>query len=205
MRPLIRYFVQGALVLVPIVSTIYLIYWVVSRLDRMLPIGIPGLGLLIALAVITSVGFLVSNVVGARLYASLEVALGKVPVVRMVYHAIKDLAGAFAGDKKGFDVPVVVALPGEAGLVFGFQTREDLTVEGFPEHVPVYFPQSYNVAGNLIMVARQRVRRLDVARADFMSFIVSGGVSGGLHPHPPAAAVVDPGSNARTPPGGGHA
>ncbi|HTM45074.1 MAG TPA: DUF502 domain-containing protein, partial [Polyangiaceae bacterium] len=111
----------------------------------------------------------------------LEAMLARLPLVRMLYNSIKDLANAFVGEKKGFDRPVCVEMPGGA-LWLGFQTREALSAPGFEHFVAVYFPQSYNFAGNLLMVPRERVKPLAVARSDFMTFIVSGGVSGGVNP-----------------------
>lgn len=181
MAVLLRYLGRGVLVVVPLVATIYVVVVIVSKLDGLLGLGVPGVGLVLTLALLTLVGFLVSNVVGASLLRLVESVLAKLPLVRMLYNSIKDLASAFVGEKKGFDRPVCVELPG-VGLVLGFQTREAVPAPGFEDYVAVYFPQSYNFAGNLLMVPRARVRPLEVARSDFMTFIVSGGVSGEVHP-----------------------
>jgi len=181
MALLLRYFGRGVLVVVPLATTAYVVIWIVSKLDGMLGLDIPFLGLTLTLAMITAVGFFVSNVVGARMVRLLESVLARLPLVRMLYNSIKDLASAFVGEKKGFDRPVCVELPG-AGLVLGFQTRDSVSSPGFEGHVAVYFPQSYNFAGNVLMVPQSRVKPLDVARSDFMTFIVSGGVSGSVAP-----------------------
>jgi uncharacterized membrane protein len=49
---------------------------------------------------------------------------------------------------------------------------------GMPDHVAVYFPQSYNFAGQLAVVPRENVELLDAPSAEVMTFIVSGGISG---------------------------
>ena len=53
------------------------------------------------------------------------------------------------------------------------------------EHVAVYFPQSYNFAGNLLLFPRDQIEALSASSSDVMAFIVSGGVSGlGIEPAP---------------------
>ena len=64
--------------------------------------------------------------------------------------------------------------------VLAFQTRDDLSPIGLPDHVAVYFPQSYNFAGNVFIVPKSRVEPIDVDSTTVMTFIVSGGVSGEL-------------------------
>jgi uncharacterized membrane protein len=99
--------------------------------------------------------------------------------VKLIYTSLKDLIDAFVGDKKRFDRPVAVEFPG-AGYALGFITREDLALPGFEGTSAVYFPQSYNFAGNVLLVGRERIRPLDADSSLVMTFIVSGGVSGGV-------------------------
>ena len=89
------------------------------------------------------------------------------------------LIDAFVGEKKRFDRPVLVTLgDGIDTSIIGFLTRRDLADFGVPGHVAVYFPQSYNFAGNLLVVPKARVRPLDVDSTRIMTLIISGGVSG---------------------------
>ena len=74
--------------------------------------------------------------------------------------------------------PVLVTLGEGSGGFLGFATRDSLDVLGLPDHVAVYFPQSYNFAGNVLLFPRERVRPLEASSAQVMAFIVSGGVSG---------------------------
>src|SRR5688572_5373126 len=105
-----RYFLRGALVTAPLAITFYIVYWLLSLFDQILPIGIPGLGIVITLALITLAGFLTSNVVGRSVFDTTEAMLKRVPLVKLVYSSIKDLIGAFVGDRKSFDRPVVLYL-----------------------------------------------------------------------------------------------
>jgi len=103
----------------------------------------------------------------------------KVPMVRMLYSSIKDLVYAFAGDQKKFDKPVLVSLGlGCDAKILGFVTRESLENLGLEDHVAVYFPQSYNFAGNVLIFPKSAVKPLDISSSEAMTFIVSGGVAG---------------------------
>ncbi|MFO7177652.1 MAG: DUF502 domain-containing protein [Pseudomonadota bacterium] len=179
LRRIPRYFLRGALVTAPLALTFYIVYWLLALFDQLLPVGIPGLGILATLALITFVGFLTSNVVGRSVLETTEGILKRVPLVKLVYTSIKDLVGAFVGDRRSFDRPVAVRLaPGSPIKLLGFVTRQNLAQLGELDHVAVYLPQSYNFAGNLVLVPRSLVEPLDVSSAELMTFIVSGGVSG---------------------------
>lgn len=190
MRALLRYLAQGALIAVPIAITFYVIYALVTFVDGLLHLGVPGLGLAVTLALLTLLGFSASSVLGHRLVALAESLLGRLPLVKILYGAIKDLVGAFVGDRKAFARPVMVKLPGEQLIAFGFATRESLPFAGLDGYVAVYFPQSYNVAGNVVAVPKASVTPLSVESSELMSFIVSGGVAG-LAPGAPGRARPD--------------
>jgi uncharacterized membrane protein len=178
MKLLLRYFVNGALVVTPFAITGYLVWQVVSLLDGIIPLKIPGLGLLLSLLLVVFVGFFASNVLGKALVAAAEGLFTRLPLVKLIYTSLKDLILAFVGEKKRFDRPVAVEFPG-AGHALGFVTRDTFEFPGFEGSVAVYFPQSYNFAGNVLIVSRDRVRPLNADSSAVMTFIVSGGVSGG--------------------------
>jgi uncharacterized membrane protein len=178
MRTLLRYFAQGVLIATPIVLTLYLVFTLVAAVDGFLHIPIPGLGLVVTPTLLTLLGFVANSVIGTRLVALAEGLLRRLPLIRILYRALKDLVGAFVGDRKGFDRPVAVQLAGGQGHLLGFATREDVELPGFESVVAVYFPQSYNFAGNLVLVPRENVRPLTLKSSELMSFIVSGGIAG---------------------------
>lgn len=85
--------------------------------------------------------------------------------------------GAFVGEKKKFSSPVIVQVSDTLSRL-GFITQDDMSVIGNEELVAVYFPHSYNVSGNVFLVPKDKVKRLEgVKSADVMKFMVSGGVS----------------------------
>jgi uncharacterized membrane protein len=178
MKRLTRYFIEGMLFLGPVVVTVYIIYMIFVKVDGIFQFQIPGMGFLVTLLIIFIIGFLTSNLLTKRLTHYIDHAFMRLPLVKMLYTSIKDLVGAFVGDKKGFNKPVAVNLvPGSNISVVGFVTAEDLTSFGLADKVAVYLPQSYNFAGNLIIVPREQITPIEADSGDLMAFIVSGGIS----------------------------
>jgi len=194
MKTLLGYFWRGCFVLLPLAGTVYIAYLVVSTLDKLIPIGIPGLGFVLTLALVTLAGALTSNVIGNAVFQLTESWFTKLPLVRLVYSSIRDLIDAFVGDKKRFNRPVAVSLVrGSETKALGFVTRDSMEVLGMGDRVAVYFPQSYNFAGNLLLIPRDQVEPLSVSSTDLMTFLVSGGVSGlGIEPPPPTSKRAKP-------------
>src|SRR5690606_39268366 len=90
----------------------------------------------------------------------------------------RDLLNAFVGEKRRFDSPVLVSLTPDGSVrTFGFITQQSLERLGLPDEVAVYFPQSYNFAGQLVVVPTSRVTRLPAASSDVLAFVVSGGAT----------------------------
>lgn len=179
MKRLARYFVEGLLFLTPLVVSVYAVYLLFVRVDRMFGFSIPGTGVLFTLLIIMFTGFFASNFLTRWLTRLIDRLFARLPLVKMIYTAVKDLVSAFVGDKKAFRAPVSVLLDDRSGIsVAGFMTAEDLSHLGLSDRVAVYLPQSYNFAGNLIMVPRQKVTPIKADSGDVMAFVVSGGVSG---------------------------
>ncbi len=178
MKRLMNYFLKGLLVFVPAALTVFAIVLVFTRLDGLLKISIPGLGLVITILFITLVGFLASNFIGKKFFTLIDGLFTKLPVVKMLYSAIKDLIGAFAGEKKSFDKPALVELTAGGPKALGFITRDGLEFLSLSDHVAVYFPQSYNFAGSVLIFPSDQVTPVDIDSSEAMAFVVSGGVSG---------------------------
>jgi uncharacterized membrane protein len=193
---ILRNFFRGLLAVVPIAATAYVIWVIFTKLNQLVFARLGGevarrsrleeqgwlvtaLGVVATVALVTVVGVLVSNFVGRAVVKRLEGLLAKLPLVKLLYGSIKDLLGAFVGEKKGFDRPVLVTLSAEGPTqVVGFVTRESLDFLGVAGRVAVYLPQSYNFAGNLLVVPAERVQPLRADSSDVMAFLVSGGVAG---------------------------
>ncbi|MGN7468723.1 DUF502 domain-containing protein [Brevibacillus sp. SAFN-007a] len=187
MKRVVRYFFEGLLYVIPLAVTIFILYtffttvdsWFYNLVSKRFPLPFPGVGVLITIVGITIVGFLASNVLTRGLLAVVDSVFEKVPFIKLIYTAIKDLTGAFVGDKKSFDKPVLVRLSKDSGAkVIGFVTKESMDTYGLADHVAVYLPQSYNFAGNLLLFPSEQVQPLDMDSAEVMAFLISGGVSG---------------------------
>lgn len=176
MKTLAKNFFQGLIVLVPIVGSVYVVYWILTTLDSLYPLPVPGLGIAVTVVMITLLGALTRNVVGRRVVALIEAAMKRLPLVSIIYTSIRDLLGAFVGDQRSFDKPVMVSVA-DGVRVFGFITCDRFDDVRLAGHVAVYLPQSYNFAGNLMIVPKERVESVDADSAQFMAFIVSGGVA----------------------------
>lgn len=177
---LLNNFLKGCIVLVPSVGTAWVLWLLVTSVDKVvslvIPVPVPGLGLLIVVAVTTLAGAIASNVLGRRFVALFERGMDRIPLVRLLYNALRDLLTAVVGDQRSFDRPAVVRMAD--GLhTLGFLTCDrfdDPVLEGF---VGVYLPQSYNFAGQFVVVERERVTLLARPGAQHLAFIASGGVA----------------------------
>lgn len=178
-RRLLNYFFRGLLILVPIVVTIYLIIVSLQWIDSLIPITIPGLGLIIVLGIIITFGYLASTIIARPIFDLMEDIIISIPLISPIYSSTKDLLSAFVGDKKKFTQSVLVTMDAANGVQkLGFITQEDLSLFGLTDKVAVYLPHSYNFSGNFYIVPREQVTLLDLPSSDVMKFVVSGGVSG---------------------------
>jgi len=177
-KTLIKYFLQGLFYVVPIGVTVYLIVWLVVKIDGIITLNIPGLGLIAILIGITLIGFLGSHFFVSYL-RPLDRAMEKTPLIKLVYTSMKDMMSAFVGKKKQFKTPVLVKM-GEGIEVerMGFITKEDLSEMGISaDKVAVYFPFSYGINGQVMIIPKKNISIIHASSSDVMKFIVSGGVT----------------------------
>lgn len=186
-RTLMKYFLRGLIVVAPIAVTVIAVRWVFAEIDTWINVEpllnrkVPGAGVVLTAVLITLVGFLASNFATRWIFLALEEMLEHTPLVKLVYTSLKDIVGAFVGEKKKFDRPVLVSLTKDgSAATMGFVTRAALGELGLADHVAVYVPQAYNIGGNVVVVPKDRVKPLDADSASVMTFIVSGGVTGEL-------------------------
>ena len=179
----IKSFLQGLVIVGPIGVTIYAVFFVLEKLDSLVPyadrLG-PGVGALIAIFFITLVGYFGTRfLVGRLLVQMFDYILEHTPGIKFLYTSLKDILGSFVGDKRKFNQPVWVQVS-EQPKVFriGFLTQKDMP--DFPEEnkVAVYLPHAYAISGWVIVVDRAVVTPItDMSAAEAMKFAVSGGVT----------------------------
>jgi uncharacterized membrane protein len=192
---LVRPFLNGVLVVAPLGVTVYACVWVFRSVDGWMATSRPGLGFLLALCIIWLIGFAASGFLTRRLVDALENVLGRLPLVRLLHGSTKDLIGAFIGERRRFNSPVLVAVGNDPDvLVLGFVTQSSLAMLGLPGHVACLVPQAFHWAGQLYLVPATRVRCVPTASGvDVLAFALSGGVSGSNSPSAAESpAVVAP-------------
>lgn len=189
-KALLNYLIKGLLIVVPIALSVFIVIWAVTTVDSWLNINnilgvnpitgtsrnIPGLGLVLVIAIILLAGFFVTNFVTEPMYNWFQRTLNKLPLLNFIFSSIKDLTEAFVGDEKKFNNPVLVEV--EAGMKrIGFLTQNDLSKLHLPNDVIVYFPFSYSFAGQVYVINKDKITPLNMSAAEAMKLVVSGGVS----------------------------
>jgi len=194
-KSVIKYLLQGLLVIAPIAVTIYAIYWVVSTIDSWLPIFRQpvkdfegrtvgyvvknyGLGFVIVIVSVILIGYLSSFFIQSRIFSLFDKWLEKTPGVKYIYSSVRDFFEAFAGEKKKFDKPVLANVDDTDVWRVGFITQRDMTHWGLHGHLAVYIPMAYSIAGNVYILPSNRVKPItSVTSSDAMKFAISGGVT----------------------------
>jgi len=183
----------GFITLLPVVLTLYLLYWLAvsteSVLGRMIRLMLPdhlywpGMGVIAGLAVVFVVGLLMHAYVVQRLFARGEQILYHLPLIKSIYRAIRDFFEYFSpAREKEFEQVVAVSF-GDSGMqVIGFVTQ------ALPENMPqdfrekdsvlVYLPLSYMIGGYAVLVPCSAVRPLDMNMEEAMRFTLTAGVTG---------------------------
>lgn len=179
MKNIINYFLQGLLYIVPITATGAFVVWSFNKIDKIIPGLFPGLGVIIVIILITTIGFLGSTVIAGPINSFFKNLLKKAPLLETIYSAIKDLMNTFVGKKRGFKQAVYVKLFENSTIErIGFITNENLSSLNINEgKVLVYIPHSYNFSGNLFVVEKKYITPIDAPSGEIMKLIVSGGVA----------------------------
>jgi uncharacterized membrane protein len=191
MKPIIRYFLQGLLLIAPLGITIYIIYAIFEFVDRFMnsligqfmDIKIPGLGLVVFVVLIIFTGLIGQTFIARPFKLFFQKIMDRTPFLKVIYSALNDLFTAFIGNEKKFDKPVLVKVNPVTNLEkLGFMTEGDLKKLDQADKLAVYFPHSYNFSGELFIVPKDQVTPIkNIGPAEVMKFIVSGGVSGWEH------------------------
>ena len=185
-KELIRYFIQGIIILAPIGITAYVLYWLFEKVDGILRpavyaitnVNIPGLGFVIILLFVVFVGWISSNFLMGSAINFFDQWMERTPVVKFIYSSTKDFFEAFAGDKKRFSKSVLANIFSEDVWIIGFLTDEEMEKFNMgSDKVAVYVPQAYNFAGQLYILPRDRVRKIEgITSGEAMKYAVTGGV-----------------------------
>jgi uncharacterized membrane protein len=179
-QKIIQYFLQGLLILGPVSITVYFIYVIFDKIDNILRpvINIPGIGFVIIIGFIVTVGYLSSFFVMGRVLSVLDKFLERTPGIKLFYSFVRDFFEAFAGNKKKFTNSVLANVDDTDVWRVGFITQDDMSSFGMENYVAVYLPMAYSVAGNVYIVPKERVKPItNISATQSMKFAVSGGVT----------------------------
>ena len=180
LKKVFGYFVQGFIILAPIAITVYFLYWLFDKVDSILRpyLNIPGLGFIIIVVFIILVGWVSSNFLMGSFINFFDQWMERTPVIKFIYSSTKDFFESFAGDKKKFSKSVLANVFSEDVWIIGFLTDEEMEkFEMGSDKVAVYVPQSYNFAGQLYILPRNKVRKISgITSGEAMKYAVTGGV-----------------------------
>jgi len=196
-KNLLKYFFQGLIIIAPIAITVWGVVYLFNSIDSIMPnlihrffpslIGvdadgtpkrIPGLGFIVVILLVLLVGFVSSSFVVSRLVELFDKVLERAPGIKIIYSTVKDFFEAFAGDKKKFTKPVLVSLHDNDVWQIGFITAQDVSEFGLADHVAVYIPFSYSIAGQLYFLPSSKVKLArNISSTEAMKFAISGGVT----------------------------
>jgi uncharacterized membrane protein len=182
---------KGLVTILPIGLTVYFVYWLGITTEALLskPIKLvvgdahyfPGLGLITGFLLLFLIGLAVNAFLVRRLLGYGEDLLLRVPVVKTVYSAIRDMTRLVNTDKKKGELDRVVTLDVGPGRLIGFVTQEHastLGLGGADDLIAVYLPMSYQIGGYTVYVPRSRVNETELTVEQAMRIALTGGVRG---------------------------
>jgi len=179
-RQILRFFIQGLIILAPIGITGYVLYWLFDKVDSILRpyVNIPGLGFVIIILFVILVGWVSSTFLMGSFLSFFDQWMERTPGIKFIYTSTKDFFEAFAGDKRKFNKAVLASVFSEDVWIIGFLTDEEMhKFEMGVNMVAVYVPQAYNFAGQLYILPREKVRKVEhISAGDAMKYAVTGGV-----------------------------
>lgn len=200
-----RYFLTGLIVVAPVLITAYLtwsiVLWVdgwvkpylpaVYNPDYYLPFSLPGYGLLVALFIITMVGFLTANLVGRSVLGFGESLLNRMPLVRTVYKALKQIfETVLAEQNSSFKQAGLIEYPrkGIWSIVFIATDTKGEVDHRLPEQdmIAVFLPTTPNpTSGFLLFVPKRDIQFLDMTVEDAAKLVISAGLVAPAYPKTP--------------------
>jgi Uncharacterized conserved protein len=186
MKNIGKYILTGLVTMLPVILTLYLLYWLAlsaeTLLGELIPqeIYFPGMGVAAALLAMLVVGMLMHTRPIRQLFLRGERIFYRLPLVKSIYAAFRDFMDYFSpGRKKDFEQVVTVTF-GDTGMrLIGFVTQaDDQLPEDFQrDYVMVYLPMSYMIGGYAVLVPRVSVQPLNMSMEEAMRYVLTAGVT----------------------------
>ena len=190
-----RYFLAGILVTSPILITAYVTWMIITFIDtqvagllpdsldftKQLPHQIPGLGLIISIFTITIIGALTPGFIGRTLLKAGERVLDKMPVVRTIYGAIKQIMETvMSTNSESFREVVLVEYPRKSIWVIGFvtgETKGEVQSLNKSQLINIFIPTTPNpTSGFLLFIPKEDLVYMDMKVEDAVKMVISGGI-----------------------------
>ena len=174
-------FFRGLLIVVPPAITVMVVLWLFNltenSIGKILPVKIPGMGLVIVLVGIWIIGVLSGNFLSKKIIEIFDAIINKIPVVKFIYGSVKQVTKALFESDSAFKN--VVMVPYQKSYVLGFlmlMIPEPVREKLGDEYVCVYVPWSMNMtAGMNLFVKKSDVIYLNMAPPDAFQFILTAG------------------------------
>lgn len=189
-----RWLIAGLLVWLPLGATLLVFRFLVQLMDQsllllppslrpeaLLGFNIPGLGIVLTVAILLLTGFLAANIFGARMLAFGESILQRVPLARSVYGGVKQLSQTvLVGGNKAFRKVLLIEYPRKGIWTLAFQTSEpggEVQQRTEKDVVTVFVPTTPNpTSGFIVLVPREEIIEMDMSVEDALRMIISLGV-----------------------------
>ena len=189
-----KYLITGLLIWVPLVITVWVLSLLVDTLDLtllLLPTSwqprswlgfhIPGLGVLLTLAVVFATGVFAANIIGQRLVMYWEGLLARIPIVKSLYSSVKQVSDTlFSSSGVAFRKALLVQYPRQGSWTIAFLTGQpggDVANHLKGDYVSVYVPTTPNpTSGFFLMMPAADVVELDISVDAALKYIISMGV-----------------------------
>lgn len=189
-------FLKGLAAIIPLGLTLYIIYWMGSGaesflggiLQKFLPEGYywPGLGLITGLLIVFTTGILINAWAVRRFFKFGETMLERLPLVKTIFNALRDLTVFLSRSKAESELKQVVLVQYLDIKLIGFITHNTpanlLGNEHGADLIAVYLPLSYQIGGYTVFIPRARVTPIDMSVEDAMRIVLTAGLSAAPQP-----------------------
>lgn len=191
MKQLMAWLGKGMLAVIPALVTVYALIWLFTTLEGVLAVPlqallgerfyVPGTGLFLALGMLIGIGVLIDLYVGRWVVDAMESVIDRVPVVKSIYGAVRDLLQFAIPGQDETEARRVVAWECKPGVwMVGFVTGPAFVPVGDDgeERVSVYFPMSYQIGGYTFLLPESELTTLELTVEEAMKNVLTAGVMG---------------------------
>jgi uncharacterized membrane protein len=180
----------GFIALLPVVLTIYLLYWLAVSSEQVMGDALrwllpkatyfPGLGMIAGLVLVFIVGLMMKALFIRQLFAFGERILYQLPLIKSVYRVMRDFFDFFSPKKEGFGQVVIVNFNGMEMIGFITQGETTRLPESFRnrDSALVYIPMSYMIGGFTLLIPRKDIRACSMSMDEAMRFVLTAGITG---------------------------